>query len=56
MLGAAIGAGEECIFTVERDRADGALDGVVVDFDPAIIEEEAEASPTGQRIIARRSG
>jgi hypothetical protein len=39
VLGTAVGAGEECIFTVERDRADGALDGVVVDFDPAIIEE-----------------
>jgi hypothetical protein len=47
MLGAAVGAGEERVFAVERDRADGALDGVVVDFDPAVIEEEAEAGPAG---------
>src|SRR5579863_5534959 len=33
---------------VERDGADGALDGVVVDFDPAIIEEEAETGPARQ--------
>ena len=30
MLGTAVGACEQCIFTIERDRADGSFDGVVV--------------------------
>ena len=45
MLGAAIGACEQRIFSVERDRADGALDGVVIDFDAAIINEARQALP-----------
>ena len=36
MLGATVGAREQGIFPVERDRADGAFDGVV---DAAIIDE-----------------
>jgi len=36
MLGASVGTGEQRVFPVERDRADGAFDGVV---DAAIIDE-----------------
>jgi len=37
VLSTAIRAGEERVLAVERERADGALDGVVVDFHPAIL-------------------
>lgn len=36
MFGAAISACEQSIFSVEHNRADGAFDGVVVEFDAAI--------------------
>ena len=50
VLGTAIRAGEECVLAIKRERADGAFDDVVIDFDPAILKEEAEARPTGQGI------
>ena len=34
---------EECVLPVERDRPDGSLDTFVVDLDPTVGEEEAEA-------------
>jgi hypothetical protein len=45
VLGAAIGAGEERILAIERDRTDGALDRVAVDLDAAVIQEAGEALP-----------
>ena len=45
VLGTAVGAGKERILAIERDRSDGALDGVVVDFDPTIFEEQAQTCP-----------
>ena len=39
VLGAAVGTGEQGVLAIEGERADGALDHVVVDFDPAVIEE-----------------
>lgn len=39
MLGAAVLSGKECILAIERDRLDGALDHVRVDFDAAVVEE-----------------
>jgi hypothetical protein len=42
MFGATIGAGEECIFPIEVQRADSAFDGVGIDLDGAVIEEEAK--------------
>ena len=50
MLGAAVGAGEERILAIERDRPDGALDDVGVDFDPAVIEEAGEARPSRESV------
>jgi hypothetical protein len=38
MLGASVGTCEQRVLPVERDRADGPLDGVVVEFDTAVIE------------------
>lgn len=45
MLGAAVRAGEEGIFPVERDRADRALDGIGVDLDATVVDESGEAFP-----------
>src|SRR5258708_30437117 len=50
MLGAAIRTCEQCIFPVERDGADGALDGVVVEFDAAIVDEARQAFPARQGV------
>lgn len=45
MFGAAVGACEQRIFTVQRDRTDRALDGVIVELDTAIIDEARQAIP-----------
>jgi hypothetical protein len=45
MLGSAIGTCEQCIFAIEGDRPDGALNDVGVDLDPAVIDEAGEAFP-----------
>lgn len=50
VLGAAVGTCEQCIFPVERDGTDRALDDVVVEFDTAIIDEARQALPAGERI------
>ncbi len=39
VVGAAVRASEQSVFPVQRDRADGTLDGVVVELDAAIVEE-----------------
>lgn len=43
VLGSGVMTCEECILSVQRDGADGAFDGVVVDLDAAIGEEAAKA-------------
>ena len=53
MLSAAVGACEQSIFAIQRDRADGTLDGVVVEFDAAIVDEARQALPTRERIADR---
>src|SRR6476646_7157722 len=50
MLGATVGAREQRIFPVERDRAYRALDGIVVELDAAIVDEARQAFPTRERI------
>src|SRR5882757_9674430 len=50
VLGAAVGAGEQCIIPVQRDRADGPFDGVVVELDAAVVEEPGEALPARQGV------
>src|SRR4051794_7150821 len=46
----AIGAGEEMIFTPERDRPDCALDDIGVDLDTAVVEEASKAVPARERV------
>ncbi len=41
------------IFSAKRDRAHGALDGVGVDLDPAVVDELAEACPAGESVADR---
>lgn len=38
-------SGEERVFAVQSDGADGVLDSVVVEFDATIVEEPAQAIP-----------
>src|SRR6266540_3826801 len=49
-LRAAIGSREQVVLAAERDRADGALDRVVVEFDAPVIDEAAECAPTNECI------
>jgi hypothetical protein len=55
MLGASVGTREQRVPPVERDRADGALDGVVVEFDATVIDEARQAFPARQGIADGRS-
>ena len=48
--GATVRARKEGIFAVQRDRADGALDNVGVDFDSAVVGEARQAIPARERI------
>jgi len=50
MLGSAVGTGEECILSIQGQRTDGALDGVGVDLDAPVLEEEAEAGRAGEGV------
>src|SRR5690606_21624175 len=52
-LAAAIGAGEERVLAIERDRPDGSLDGVGIDLDAPVVEEAGEALPAGERVADR---
>ena len=50
VLGATIRACEQSIFPVERDGADGAFDGIVVELDAAIVDEARQAFPARQGV------
>ena len=43
-------AGEECIFAIEHNRANAALDDVRVELDAAVVEESNEPVPVVQTI------
>ena len=43
-----VGSGEQGIFAIEGERADGAFDGVIVEIEAAIIKETDEPVPTGR--------
>ena len=45
VLGTAVGTGEESVLAIEGQGPDRALDGVVVDLDPAVVEEQAQTVP-----------
>ena len=50
MLGTAVRPREQRVLSVERDRADGSFDGVVVELDAAIVDEARQAFPTRQGV------
>jgi hypothetical protein len=50
MLGASVGTREQRVLPVERNRADGALDGIVVEFDATVIDEARQALPARQSV------
>jgi hypothetical protein len=50
---ALVGAGEQRVLAIERDRADRALDHVGIDLDPAIVEKDGEAGPVLERVADR---
>lgn len=50
MFGAAVGACEQCIFPVQRDRTYRALDSVVVELDTVIIDKARRTLPASERI------
>src|ERR1700678_3205375 len=47
---APVRAREQMVLAPERDRPDGALDRIVVEFDAAVIEEPGEGWPARERI------
>lgn len=49
--GTAVGSGEQVVLATRRDGANGAFDGIVVEFNAPVIKEEAESTPTLQRIV-----
>jgi hypothetical protein len=42
-MGALVGAGEECVFPIERDGAHGPLDRIGVELDAAVAQEDSQA-------------
>jgi len=56
VLSAGIMSGEERVFAVQSDGANGALDRVVVEFDAAIVEEPAQAIPVFGDVFQGFSG
>ena len=49
-LGTTIGSGKQVVLAAEGDWANGALDGVVVQFEAAVVEEAAEVVPAVQGV------
>ena len=56
VLGSGIVACEECVFSVQSDGADGALDGVVVDLDASVCQEPGESVPVFGDVFERLAG
>lgn len=50
MLGTTVRTCEQRILSVERDRADKSLDGVVVELDAAVVDEARQPLPARQRV------
>src|SRR3990167_3946420 len=53
VFAAAVGAGEQGVLAVQGDGSDGPLDDVGVHFDAAIMQEEAQPLPSGERVADR---
>src|SRR5882672_5728972 len=52
-FGPAIRTGEEMVLGAQLDRPDGALDGIRIDLDAPVFEEQTEPLPMAQRIADR---
>src|SRR5512147_2050244 len=52
-LSAGIRTGEEPIFPAEGDAADGVFGAVVVDLEPAVVDEAGERRPVAERVAER---
>jgi hypothetical protein len=53
MFSAAIGAGEQSVLSVQRNRSDRSFDDVAIDFDTTVVEEAREAFPARECIADR---
>ena len=53
MFAAAVGAGEEGVLAIQRNRPDRPFDDVGVDLNAAVIEETGQPFPARQRIADR---
>ena len=53
VLAAAVGAGEQAVLAVEGQGPDGALDGVGIELDAAVVQEAGEALPAAQGVADR---
>ncbi len=53
MIAAVVRPGEQGILAIQRERTDGTLDRVAVEFDPAIVEEAGQPLPARERIADR---
>ena len=54
VFGSALAAGEQSVVPAHADRAHGPLHRVVVDFQPAVVEEQRQSRPALQRVPDRR--
>ena len=53
VLGPAVGSGEQSVLPIKGDRSDGPLDGIGVDLNTTVVEEQAQPLPMGERIADR---
>lgn len=52
-MNAIVGISKECIFSIQSNGTDGALDGIGVEVDPAVLEEflkRSSAAPISQSL------
>jgi hypothetical protein len=47
---AAVGAGEQMVFSAQSQRPDGALDRIGIEFDTTVIQEPAQGRPARERV------
>jgi hypothetical protein len=58
ILSSGVVSGKESVLAIQRNRPDGSLDGIVVDLDTTVSQEDTEAVPVfgdvGKRFSVRR--
>ena len=53
VLAAAVGAGEQRVLAVERNRSDRSFDDIAVDFDAPVVKEAGQSFPARQGVTDR---